>query len=96
MWLDGCLEHLWSLAVGRRATSKSCSTRPKEDPDRRKLGWSLWEGLPGPHLLPNNDDTWKLHVLTSKYLAQPFLIPSNTDFKFPLDLSLMDILRSFL
>ena len=45
---------------------------------------------------PNNDDTWNLLISKHPSSACPAIpLPSNRDFTFPPDLSLMDILRSF-
>ena len=106
MWSGGHLGELWNLAV-RRATSKSCSPHPKEDPGRRKVASAIslaQDGLYGKAcqvltssgVAPNNDDTWKLLISKHPSSACPVIpLQSNTDFKFPPDLSLMNILRSF-
>eukprot|EP00731_Ephydatia_muelleri_P004695 Em0002g871a len=45
---------------------------------------------------PNNDDSWNLLISKHPSSACPAIpLPSNRDFTFPPDLSLMDILRSF-
>ena len=108
MWSDRHLRDLWNLAVGC-APSKTHSTHLKEDPGRRKVASAIslaQDGLYGKAcqvltssgVAPNNDDTWKL--LISKHPSSacptiPLPFTCNTDFTFPLDVSLMDILRSF-
>ena len=108
MWSDGRLRDLWNLAVGR-APSKTRSIYIKEDPDRRNVASAIslaQDGLYGKAcqvltssgVAPNNDDTWKLLISKHPSSACPAIpLPStcNTDFTFPPDVSLMDILRSF-
>ena len=77
------------------------------DPGRRKVASAIslaQDGLFGKAcqvltssgVAPNNDDTWNLLISKHPSSACPAIpLPSNRDFTFPPDLSLMDILRSF-
>ena len=105
MWTDGHFGDLWSRAV--KCTSKSYSLHPKVDPGRRKVASAIslaQDGLFGKAcqvltssgVAPNNDDTWNLLISKHPSSACPAIpLPSNRDYTFPPDLSLMDILRSF-
>ncbi|KAL5514970.1 hypothetical protein EMCRGX_G000068 [Ephydatia muelleri] len=108
MWTDGHFGDLWSRAVKHATcTSKSYSLHPKVDPGRRKVASAIslaQDGLFGKAcqvltssgVAPNNDDTWNLLISKHPSSACPAIpLPSNRDFTFPPDLSLMDILRSF-
>ena len=108
MWTDGHFGDLWSRAVKHATcTSKSYSLHPKVDPGRRKVASAIslaQDGLFGKAcqvltssgVAPNNDDTWNLLISKHHSSACPAIpLPSNRDFTFPPDLSLMDILRSF-
>ncbi|KAL5503093.1 hypothetical protein EMCRGX_G009995 [Ephydatia muelleri] len=83
------------------------SLHPKVDPGRRKVASAIslaQDGLFGKAcqvltssgVAPNNHDTWNLLISKHPSSACPAIpLPSNRDFTFPPDLSLMDILRSF-